>query len=154
MRGLQAKEEQSGRARRRGSERGLLCDVFLIGRWTYFTLIYAQIKGRGAAGQILDGRGGQGEERWTGMAEADKRCASINLQTVQIEISKQIICPIRVGGSKQNPAASRSRENESKLAASSQPAAISLQQFGGVCCRLVLCYRAKSVKLTVAITQR
>lgn len=72
MRGLQAKEgaeRASEAARGRGSERGLLCDVFLIGRWTYFTLIYAQIKGRGAAGQILDSRGGQGEERWTGLEE-------------------------------------------------------------------------------------
>lgn len=67
MRRFPAKEgEERGRARWRESERGPTCDVFLIGRWTYFTLIYAQTKGRGTAGQIPDDRGGQGEERWTG----------------------------------------------------------------------------------------
>lgn len=43
---------------------------------------------------------------------------------------------------------------KSRSAASSQPAAISLQQFGGVCCHLVLCYRAKSLKLSAALAQR
>lgn len=46
---------------------------------------------------------------------ADKPCESINFQIVQIEISKEKICPFRVGGAPNRmEAASRSRGDEKR----------------------------------------
>lgn len=86
---------------------------------------------------------------------ADKPCESINFQIVQIEISKEKICPFRVGGLqtewKQLPGAAGMK---SGIGCQFSAAAISLQQFGGVCCHLLLCYGAKSLKLSAALAQR